>query len=72
MLSSVDFEIEIDGQRSGHLSVIVKQAAGSDYFGDVLEVSSPPLYQGPFDHKSFRVCADQYMRPFVGRPGSGA
>jgi hypothetical protein len=72
LLSTVDFEVELDGQRSGPLSAIVKQSAGSSYFGDVLEVTMPPMYQGPFDHASFRVFAEQYIRLFVGRPGSGA
>ena len=73
LLSSVDFEVEVDGKRSGPLSAVVKQSAGSSYFGDVLEVSMPPMYQGPFDHTSFRVCAEQYIRLlFVGPPGSGA
>jgi hypothetical protein len=72
LLSSVDFEVEVDGRRSGPLSAVVKQSAGSSYFGDVLEVSMPPLYQGPFDHTSFRACAEEYIRFFVGPPGSGA
>ena len=72
LMSWVDFEVELDGKRSGPLSVLVKQAAGSSYFGDVLEVSMPPMYQGPFDHRSFRVGAEQYIRLFVGRLGSGA
>ena len=72
LLSSVDFEVEVDGKRSGPLSAVVKQSAGSSYFGDVLEVSMPPMYEGPFDHTSFRVCAEQYIRLFVGPPGSGA
>jgi hypothetical protein len=72
LLSSVDFEVELDGTRSGPLSAVVKQSAGSSYFGDVLEVTMPPMYQGPFDHASFRLVAEQYIRLFVGRPGSGA
>jgi hypothetical protein len=72
LLSSVDFEVEYDGRRSGPLSAMVKQSAGSSYFGDVLEVGMPPMYEGPFDHASFRVFAEQYIRFFLGRPGSGA
>lgn len=72
MESVIDYEIEFQGKRSGPLSSVIKQSAGSDYFLDVLEVTPPPLYTGPFDHTSFRWAAEQYMRHLFGGPGSNA
>jgi hypothetical protein len=71
MQSEVLFDLIDGGRTYTDLRALVKQAAGSSFEGDVLEVGPPVGYEGPFDQQRFAESAEQYFRSLVGSQGSG-
>src|SRR5437667_4113784 len=71
MVSRVFFDLEVDGKLHRSLSADVKQAVGSAFEKEGLEVSKPSKYSGPFNYGRFREVVEAYYRSQVGSKASG-
>lgn len=73
MLSTVYFDVELDGKVWPGQEVVVKQTAGSDFELDrgTLEVLGIPSYEGPQNYAAFRDAVEDYYRSLIGSTGSG-
>ena len=70
MMSTVRFELYVDGLTHGHHEVAIKQAAGSGP-EDLIEVLPFAGYRGPIDYEAFRAGIEAYYRSLIGSSGMG-
>jgi hypothetical protein len=72
MIAEVVFDIEVDEHRQTGLSCVVRQAAGSNFEKEPLEVDAPAGYSGPaFDYDTFRSCVEAFFRRVIGEMATG-
>lgn len=71
MVSRVFFSLEINREWFGDLCADLKQTVGTDYETGPIEVGPPQGYDGPFNHKAFHDCVEEYYRSCVGSEATG-
>ena len=71
MVSRVFLRIDCEGRRYTGLHADVKQAVGSDFETEPLEISGPHDYVGSLNYRAFREAVEDYYTSLVGSSGSG-
>ncbi len=69
MVSRVFFTLEIEGKRYENLHADIKQAVGSNFESDPIEICLPEGYKGPINYAVFRDAVERYYRNLVGSQG---
>lgn len=67
MRSRVFFSLSVNGKTHEGLYVDISQPYGTDYAAELIEVSRPIGYDGPFAHRAFCEHVEAYYRQLVGQ-----
>ena len=70
MRSRVFFSIILNGKTHNNIYVDISQPYGTNYATELIEVSRPIGYDGPFSHKAFCEHIEAYYRKLVGQGAS--
>lgn len=71
MISRIFFNAEYNGTVNTNLYAQIKQAVGSSFNEEQIEVSFPEGITGPFNFVAFSEAAKEYFLRLVGSGGSG-
>jgi hypothetical protein len=70
MRSRVFFSLSLNGKTFNDLYVEISQPYGTNYATELIEVSRPVGYDGPFSHTAFCNEIERYYRSLVGQGAS--
>jgi hypothetical protein len=69
--SLIEFDLKIGDDRLKNLNAQVRQANGTDFQSEPLEVGSVIGYDGPWNDEEFREYCQRYYRDVIGSTGIG-
>ena len=69
--SLIEFDLEIGDERLRDLNTEVRQANGTDFQSQPLEVGNIMGYNGPWNYEEFREFCERYYRDVIGSSGMG-
>jgi hypothetical protein len=69
--SLIEFDLKIGNHRLKDLNTQVRQANGTDFQIEPLEVGNIIGYNGPWNHEEFREFCQKYYRDVIGSTGIG-